>query len=89
MSEIDEIDTKLKKLRAASAEAWQAAEQCRVNRDSDPWRMDQERRRHLQVKYAADQQVVQLEFDRRCALPAGGSDTGWRPATPGFHGEKW
>jgi hypothetical protein len=54
---------------------------------------DRERQAHLMVKAAADREIERLEFERRCALPAGGSvGTGeWRPSSWGyFYGsERW
>jgi hypothetical protein len=87
-SELEQIDAKLKSYRATSEKEGRAAQWCRDNRDSDPFQMDGKRQAHLRVKQAADQEIARLEFERRCALPAGGSvGTGeWRPAGHGFYG---
>jgi hypothetical protein len=48
--------------------------------------MDRERQAHLMVKAAADQEIARLEFERRCALPVGGSvrEGEWRPSSSGY-----
>jgi hypothetical protein len=86
-SELELIDAKLKSYRATSEKEARAAQWCKDNRDSDPFQMDGKRQAHLRVKEAADQEIVRLEFERRCALPAGGSnDSGWKPAGAIFYG---
>jgi hypothetical protein len=86
-SELEQIDAKLKSYRATSEKEGRAAQWCRDNRDSDPFQMDGKRQAHLRVKEAADQEIARLEFERRCALPAGGSnDSGWKPAGAIFYG---
>jgi hypothetical protein len=84
-SELEQIDAKLKSYRATSEKEGRAAEGCKDNRDSDPFKMDRERQAHLMVKAAADREITRLEFERRCALPAGGSDSGWKPAGAIFY----
>ena len=84
---LDFIDAKLKSYRATSEKEARAAHWCRENRDSDPFQMDGKRQAHLRVKEAADREIARLEFERRCALPAGASDEGgWRPAGAVFYG---
>ena len=86
-TELEQIDAKLKSYRATSEKEGRAAQWCRDNRDSDPFKMDRERQAHLMVKAAADREITRLEFERRCALPAGGSnDGGWKPAGAIFYG---
>jgi hypothetical protein len=87
-SELEQIDAKLKSYRATSEKEGREAQWCKDNLDSDPFAMDRKRQGHLMVKAAADQEIARLEFERRCALPAGGSigHGEWRPATPGFVG---
>jgi hypothetical protein len=87
-SEIERIDAQLKSFRTTSEKEGREAQWCLDNRDSDPWKMDMERRAHLQMKAAADRELARPEFERRCALPAGGSvgPGEWRPAGPGFYG---
>jgi hypothetical protein len=88
-SEIERIDAQLKTCRATSEKEGREAQLCLDNRASDPWKMDNERRAHLQVKAAADREIARLEFERRCALPVGGSvgPGEWRPAGAIFYGD--
>jgi hypothetical protein len=85
-SELEQIDAKLKSFRATSEKEGRAAQYCKDNRESDPFKMDRERQVHLTVKAAADQEIHRLEFERRCGLPAGGSvgPGEWRPSSPGY-----
>jgi hypothetical protein len=49
--------------------------------------MDRDRQAHLLIKATVDQEIARLEFERRCALPTGGSnDAGWNPAGAIFYG---
>jgi hypothetical protein len=49
---------------------------------------DRERMAQLQIAEMWDKQVVKLQFDERCALPAGGSagPNDWRALSGYFHG---
>jgi hypothetical protein len=86
-TELEQIDEKLKSYRAISEKEGRGAQWCRENWDSDPFKMNREREAHLLIKATADQEIVRLEFERRCAMPPGWSDDGgWKPATPGFYG---
>jgi hypothetical protein len=85
-SELERIDAQLKTYRSTSEKEGRAAEWCKGNRDSDPFKMDREWRAHRQVKAAADREIARLEFERRCALPVGGSvgPGEWRPSSAGY-----
>jgi hypothetical protein len=64
-----------------------AAERCKDNRWRDEFKMERERHEHLAAKALVDREIGQLEFARRCALPAGGSNvSGWKPAGAIFYG---
>ncbi len=90
-SELEQIDAKLKSFRGTSEKEARAAQWCKDNRESDPFKMDRERLAHLQVKDAADREIARLEFERRCALPAGGSvrEGEWRPSPGAFYGSDY
>jgi hypothetical protein len=86
-SELDDIRTKLKAARTNAEKARQAAQRANESRDADPFLKDRERMAQLQIAEMWDKHVVKLEFEERCALPAGGSNEGgWKPAGAIFYG---
>jgi hypothetical protein len=88
MSELERIEAKLEKARANAATAGRAAQEARDTREYDPFVKDRERQAQLQIQEMWNKEVAKLEFERRCALPAGGSagPSDWHAPSGYFHG---